>query len=123
MMSGTPSIPGILAVREGARVIAEAGIDAIRQKAIALTSMTVDLYDEWFAPLGFSLGSPRDALMRGGHVTVSRPDARQLAGRLVAAGVLVDFRTPDAVRIGLSPLPTSFAEVFDALALMRELAR
>jgi kynureninase len=123
MMSGTPSIPGILAVRQGARVIAEAGIDAIRQKAIALTSMTIDLYDEWFAPLGFALGSPRDALIRGGHVTVSRSDARQLAGRLVAAGVLVDFRTPDAVRIGLSPLPTSFAEVFDALALMREMAR
>ena len=58
MMSGTPSIPGILAVREGARVIAEAGIEAIRQKAIALTAMTVDLYDEWFAPLGFCARLP-----------------------------------------------------------------
>jgi kynureninase len=123
MMSGTPSIPGILAVREGAAVIAEAGIEPIRTKAVALTEMAVALHDEWFAPLGFSLGSPRDPRLRGGHVTVSRPDARELAGKLVAAGVLIDFRTPDAIRIGLSPLPASFVEVWDALATMRELAR
>jgi kynureninase len=123
MVSGTPFVPGILAVREGARVIAEAGIDAIRAKAVALTEMTVALHDEWFAPLGFTLGSPRDPLLRGGHVTLARTDARELAGKLVSAGVLVDFRTPDAIRIGLSPLPASFVEVWDGLATMRELAR
>jgi kynureninase len=123
MMSGTPSIPGILAVREGARVIADAGIEAIRTKAVALTEMTIALHDEWFVPLGFTLGSPRDSRRRGGHVTISRPDARELSARLVDAGVLIDFRTPDAIRVGLSPLPASFAETWDALAALRDLAR
>jgi kynureninase len=122
MMSGTPSIPGVLAVREGSRVIAEAGIDAIRAKAVALTEMVVALHDAWLVPLGFSLGSPRDPARRGGHVTICRSDARELSAALIEAGVLVDFRTPDAIRIGLSPLPASFTEVWDAMAKIRDLA-
>jgi kynureninase len=122
MMSGTPTIPGVLAVRQGAEVIAQAGIGAIRAKAVALTEMVVSLYDEWLAPRGFSLGSPRDAARRGGHVTIARPDARELSTNLIVAGVLVDFRTPDAIRIGLSPLPASFTEVWDAMAMIRDLA-
>ncbi len=123
MLSGTPSILGVLAVREGAAVIAEAGIAAIRAKAVALTEMAIALHDEWLAPLGFSLGSPRDSAHRGGHVSVVRGDARELSPELIKAGVLVDFRTPDAIRIGLSPLPAGYAELWDAMDVMRRLAR
>jgi len=123
MISGTPAVLGILAVREGAAVIAEAGIGAIRGKALALGEMTIALADEWLAPLGFGLGSPRDGARRGGHVSLVRDDARALCAALVEDGVIPDFRTPDAIRIGLSPLPTSFVEVWDGLDLMRELAR
>ncbi len=122
MMSGTPSIPGILAVREGAALIAEAGISSVRAKAVALTEMVIELFDAWLAPLGFTLGSPRDPGRRGGHVTVSRADARQLCAKLIEHGVIPDFRTPDAIRIGLSPLPASFTEVWDAMDLIRQLS-
>jgi kynureninase len=105
MISGTPAVLGILAVREGARVIADAGIDAVRAKIVALTEMVLTLTDEWLVPLGFGIGSPRDADRRGGHVSITRPDARELCAQLTAVGVLPDFRTPDAIRIGLSPLP------------------
>jgi kynureninase len=121
MISGTPAVPGILAVREGAAVIAEAGIGAIRAKAVALTEMVVTLTDEWLVPQGFSLGSPRDSTRRGGHVSINRPDAREICGRLIEAGVLADFRAPQTIRIGLSPLPTSFTEVWDALDVIRKL--
>ena len=121
MRSGTPPIPAILAVREGAAVIAEAGIGAIRAKAVALTDMVVALTDEWLVPQGFSLGSPRESALRGGHVSVNRPDAREVCARLIDAGVLADFRAPSSIRIGLSPLPTGFAEVWDAMDRMREL--
>ena len=122
MISGTPSIPGILAVRQGARVIGEAGIEAIRAKALALTEMVVALTDEWLVPLGFGLGSPRDGSRRGGHVSITRADARALCQQLINAGVLPDFRAPDAIRIGLSPLPASFTEVWDAMSVIRRLA-
>jgi kynureninase len=121
MLSGTPAIPGILAVREGAAVIAEAGIPAIRAKAIALTEMVISLTDEWLLPQGFSLGSPRDHARRGAHVSINRPDARQVCADLIDAGVLADFRAPHTIRIGLSPLPTGFTEVWDAMDAIRRL--
>jgi kynureninase len=121
MLSGTPPLLGILAVREGAAVIAEAGIGAIRAKAVALTDMVVALTDEWLVPQGFTLGSPRDSASRGAHVSINRPDAREVCGRLIDAGVLIDFRTPDTIRIGLSPLPNSFTEVWDAVDRIRQL--
>jgi len=123
MISGTPAVLGILAVREGARVIAEAGIENIRAKTLLLSEMVIALTDEWLVPLGFSIGSPRAATQRGGHVSITRSDARQLCAALTAVGVIPDFRTPDAMRIGLSPLPASFGEVWDAMAIIRDLAR
>lgn len=121
MLSGTPPVLGILAVREGARLITEAGIGAIRRKAEQLTSLGIDLADEWLLPQGFSLGTPREADRRGGHITLHRADARQVCADLIAAGVLPDFRTPDAIRVGLSPLPTRYAELWDAMRVLRDL--
>ena len=121
MLSGTPPLLGVLAVREGAAVIAEAGIAAIRAKAVALTEMVVSLTDEWLLPQGFSLGSPRQAERRGAHVSINRSDARAVCARLIEAGVLADFRTPSTIRIGLSPLPASFTEVWDAVDTIRAL--
>ncbi|MEO7125500.1 MAG: kynureninase [Nakamurella sp.] len=122
MMSGTPTIPGILAVREGVRLIGEAGIDAVRAKSVALTEMVLTMYDAVLAPLGFELGSPRDPARRGAHVTIRRADARELTAEIIARGVIPDFRTPDGIRLGLSPLPASFTEVWDAVEIIRQVA-
>lgn len=122
MLSGTPPLLGLLAVREGAAVIAEAGIGAIRAKAVALTEFTLAYAHEHLVPLGFSVASPADPERRGGHFTIARADARELSARLIDAGVLIDFRAPQGIRIGLSPLPTSFTEVWDALDVIRRLA-
>ena len=121
MLSGTPSIPGILAVREGTRIIQEAGIEAIRAKVVALGEMVISLTDTWLGPLGFRLGSPRNPARRGGHVSIRRSDARELCAALITAGVLPDFRAPDAIRIGLSPLPATYVEVWDAMAVVRDI--
>jgi kynureninase len=122
MMSGTPSIPGILAVRAGTALIAEAGIEAIRDKSVALTEFAIDMYDAVLAPLGFNLGSPRESQRRGGHVTIRRGDARELTQAIIARGVIPDFRTPDGIRLGLSPLPATFTEVWDAVEIIRQVA-
>lgn len=122
MMSGTPPLLGLVGVREGAAIISEAGIGAIRAKAIALTELTIAYAREHLVPLGFSIASPLDPARRGGHVTIARADARELSTRLIDAGVLIDFRAPRGIRIGLSPLPTSFTEVWEALDVIRRLA-
>jgi kynureninase len=108
---GTPGILGLVGVETGVAMVAEAGIGRIRAKGIALTEYAIRLFDARLAPLGFELGSPRDPARRGAHVSIRRPDARGLLDRLIAAKVLPDFREPDSIRLGLSPLTTSFVEV------------
>jgi kynureninase len=121
-LTGTPGVLGLAAAEEGIRVSVEAGIDAIRAKGIALTEYAIALHDAWLAPLGFSLGSPREAARRGSHVSVRRADARGLTRRLIEADVLPDFRAPDSIRLGLSPLTTSFTDVARGMAILAALA-
>ena len=121
MLSGTPHVSGIVAVDEGVRLVAEAGIDRIHAKARGLTAMVVDLVDDWLVPQGAALASPRDPERRGGHVTVRVADARTVTAKLIAAGVVPDFRHPDLIRLGLSPLTTSYAEAWTALDVMRRI--
>ena len=64
-LAGTPPILGLAAVEAGVALTAEAGIDAIRSKSVALTALMIALRDEWLAPLGFELGTPRDAARAG----------------------------------------------------------
>ncbi len=122
-LTGTPGILGLAAAEEGIRVSAEAGIERIRAKGIALTEYAIALHDAWLAPLGFTLGSPRDAARRGSHISVRRRDARLLTAAMIAAGVLPDFRAPDSIRLGLSPLTTRFADVARGMEILRDLAR
>ena len=121
-LTGTPGILGLAAAEEGIRIVAEAGIERIRAKSVDLTEYAIDLHDAWLAPLGFELGTPRQAGHRGGHVSVRHPAARELTAELIARGVIPDFRAPDSIRLGLSPLTTSFEEVHRGMALIRDLA-
>jgi kynureninase len=121
-LTGTPTILAVAAVEEGVRLAAEAGIERIRAKGIALTEYAIELHDAWLAPLGFTLGSPRDSSRRGAHVAVRRADAKQLCAALMRDGVVTDFREPDSIRLGLSPLTTSFADVRRGIHRLTELA-
>lgn len=115
MLSGTPSVLGIVAVQEGLNLIDEVGLDQIRAKAVDLTEYVIALADQRLAPLGATVASPRAAAERGGHVTIRCADAAAVTQRLVAAGVVPDFRNPDLIRLGLSPLTTSYVETWTAL--------
>jgi kynureninase len=122
-LTGTPGILGLAAAEEGIKVTAEAGVDRIRAKGIALTEYAIALHDDLLAPLGFALGSPRQAARRGAHISIRRADARELTRRMIDARILPDFRAPDSIRLGLSPLTTSFADVRRALDGIAQLAR
>ena len=122
-LSGTPPVLALAAVDEGLRVVAEAGIHAIRTKGIALTEFAVKLADAALAPLGVSVASPRDPARRGAHVALAHPDAKALCAGLIEGRVIPDFRRPDVIRFGFSPLTTRFVDVWDGVAALRELLR
>jgi kynureninase len=120
-LAGTPPILALTAVEAGVAVVAEAGLDAIRAKSAALTAYAVERLDQDLAPLGCRLGSPRDPAKRGSHVAVRHPEAWALADRLLASGVVTDFRQPDVIRFGLSPLTTSFGDIARGVEALRVL--
>ena len=107
-LSGTPPILGMQAMRDMIALIDEAGLEAVRAKSIALTEYALELVDELLPHA--VLASPRDAAHRGGHITIDDARFPELMPRLWAAGVIPDFRRPNGIRLGLSPLSKSFAE-------------
>ena len=118
---GTPGILGLTAAEAGIALSAEAGAGPIRAKSVALTEYAIELLEAWLAPLGCSLGSPRDSARRGSHVSIRHPDAKRLTAELIERHVIPDFREPDSIRIGLSPLTTSFEDVHRGLGALRGL--
>ena len=118
----SPSLIGIRCVQTAFSMIKEAGIDAIAQKAAVGTQMMIDLYDAWLAPLGIELNTSRDPKERGGHISLVHPDAAQICVALrQISNVIPDYRTPNSIRLAISPLPTSYVEVWDGFARMRDL--
>lgn len=109
--SGTPPILGMLSMQDMIALIGEAGIDAVRRKSVLLTEHAVALVDQRLAPQGVVLTSPRDVRQRGSHITIDHPRFKEINERLWEQGVIPDFRKPSGLRLGLSPLSTSFAEV------------
>ncbi|MDQ2661354.1 MAG: aminotransferase class V-fold PLP-dependent enzyme [Actinomycetota bacterium] len=142
-LSGTPPIVGMQAMRDMIALIDEAGaanrtpdgtepvgaggalgtgIAAVRAKSVALTSFGVEVADELLPSA--VLSTPRDPDRRGGHITLDHPSFEAIMPRLWKRGVIPDFRRPTGIRLGMSPLSTSFAEVEAGLnAIAEELAR
>jgi kynureninase len=82
----------------------------------------IDLHDAWLAPLGVQLQTPRAANERGGHVSLMHPDAAQICLALrKISNVFPDFRAPNSIRLAISPLPTSYVEVWDGFDRLRDL--
>jgi kynureninase len=125
-LSGTPPIVGMQAMRDMIALIDEAGplgtgIAAVRAKSVALTSFGIELVDQ-LLPTAV-LSTPRDPALRGSHITIDHPAFEALMPRLWARGVIPDFRRPTGIRLGMSPLSTSFAEVEAGLQAIAEQLR
>ena len=119
--TGTPPILGLTAAGTGIELSIEAGVDAIRAKSTALTEYAIELADAALTSLGVAIASPRRSTRRGGHVALVHPRARALTQELAEANVIADFRAPDVIRIGLSPLTTTFTDVHDGLNTLKRL--
>ncbi len=111
MLMGTPTIMALAACEVGVQLSAEAGMKAIHAKGSALTGFAIDLCDQF----GLPTPTPRDPARRGNHVAVEHPNAKALVHALHSRDILFDFREPNIIRAGCSPLTTRFADLFDGL--------
>ncbi|MBF8253249.1 MAG: kynureninase [Actinobacteria bacterium] len=118
----SPPLMGIRCVQTAFSMIQEAGIEAIAKKAAIGTQMMIELFDAWLAPLGLELNTSRLSHERGGHISLVHPDAAQICIALrEISHVIPDYRTPNSIRLAISPLPTSYVEVWDGIERMRDL--
>jgi kynureninase len=118
----SPSIIGLRCINTSFAMIEAAGIANIAKKCEIGTDLMVELFDSWLAPLGFSLLTPRDGSQRGGHITIGHADAEQISVALrQISKVIADYRTPNSIRLAISPLATSYCEVYDGFARIRDL--
>lgn len=118
----SPSLMGLRSIKRAFEMIELAGIAAIEKKAAAGTSMMIALFDQWLAPLGFTLNTPRDARSRGGHISLVHPEAERISVALRKfANVIPDYRVPNSIRVAISPLATSYVEVYDGFQRIRDL--
>jgi kynureninase len=118
----SPSIIGIRGIQVSFAMIEEAGIEVIAAKAATGTQMMIELFDEWLAPIGYTLLTSRNPRERGGHISLGHPDAARICVALRKfANVIPDYRTPDTIRLAISPLTTSYVEVWDGFQRIRDL--
>ncbi|GAB4100490.1 kynureninase [Sinomonas halotolerans] len=120
-ITGTPPILAMQPLAGMVELIAEAGgMEAVRAKSVLLTEFAAALAARDLAAFGVELASPRDPAERGSHITLNHPRFREVTAMLWERGVIPDFRPPHGLRVGLSPLSTSFAEVEAGIAAIRD---
>jgi len=118
---GTPPVLSLAALECGVDAVLAASMDAIRAKSIALTDLFIALVEDRCAGHGFTLVTPRDSAARGSQVSISvTADGYAIMQALIARGVIGDFRAPDILRFGFTPLYTRFADVWDAVERLRQ---
>ncbi len=119
-LAGTPTMLSLAAVEPSIELILEAGIDRLREKSVQQTEYLIALWEEMLKPLGVKLNSPRDANCRGSHVSLGHPEALRIDRALIdEMRVIPDFRFPDNIRLGIAPLYTSYADIYEGIARLR----
>lgn len=117
LLVGTPPILSMACIEPGVDMVLEAGMDRIRAKSVKQTEFLIELWERRLKPLGVQLNSPRASARRGSHVSFGHPEALRIDMALIEeVNVVPDFRAPDNIRFGVSPLYTSFQEIEEGVA-------
>jgi kynureninase len=120
-LTGTFPVLSLLAIEPGVDLLIEAGMPRLRAKSIRQSEYLIALWQEMLAPLGFTLNSPRDPDLRGSHVSLGHVDGLRIDLALIGEmKVLPDFRHPDNIRLGITPLYTTFSELHEAAVRLRK---
>lgn len=117
----SPSLLGLRCVNVSCEMVKQAGLKEIAKKAQTGTELMIDLYDEWLKDLGFVLMTSRDRKKRGGHISLMHEHAKNISVALRQfQRVIVDYRTPNQIRVAISPLAMSYDEIYRGMEKIRE---
>lgn len=118
-LCGTPPVLSMAALECGVDILLEADMARVREKSLALTDVFIELVQSRCAGFGLTLATPLDHALRGSQVSFHHPEGYAVMRALIAAGVVGDFRAPDIIRFGFTPLYVRFVDVWDAVEQLR----
>lgn len=119
-LCGTPPVLGLVALEAGVDLLCRADIGEIRKKSLYLAQLFIDLMDERCNNFGFELVSPLDPDQRGSQISYTHPNGYEIIQALKVMDVIGDFRSPNILRFGLTPLYLRYGDVFEAVERIRE---
>ena len=120
-LCGTPPVVSLAMVECGLEVFEETTMDAIRAKSLQLTDLFIELVESRCAAHPLGLVTPREHARRGSQVSFTHPHGYAVMQALIARGVIGDYREPEIMRFGFTPLYTSFADVWDAVEILKDI--
>jgi kynureninase len=120
-LCGTQPIVSLALVECGLEIFEQTGMQAIREKSLALTDLFIELVEARCGGHPLGLVTPRAHARRGSQVSFTHPHGYAVMQALIARGVIGDYREPAIMRFGFTPLYTSFAEVWDAVEILRQI--
>ncbi|MDR3512699.1 MAG: kynureninase [Caulobacteraceae bacterium] len=120
-LCGTPSVLALLALEVGVDLFNEASMATVSEKSQRLCSMFIDLVEDRCAGFGLQLVTPRDPAVRGSHVSFAHPDSYPIMQAMIERGVIGDFRAPDVLRCGFTPLYVGYEDVWRAVEIIHDI--
>ena len=118
---GTPPVISLAALEVGVDLLLEADMQALRRKSLAQSRLFAALAEQFLGEYGFELVSPRDDESRGSQVCLSHLHAWPITQALIERRVIGDFRAPDILRFGFTPLYLGYVELWDAMCILRDI--
>ncbi len=120
MLVGTASQLGLIALEQALQAFDGVDMQQLRRKSEQMTDLFIRLVEQELAPYGFGLASPRDAAQRGSQVSLTHAEGYAIMQALIARGVIGDFRAPEILRFGFAVLYVSFRDVWNAVAIIKD---
>lgn len=121
-LTGTPPVMSIAPIEVGVDILLEAGMDRIRLKSVQQTEYLIALWQELLRPYGFSLNSPTNFDRRGSHISIGHPEGWRINQCMIQEmRIIPDFRAPDNIRLGITPLYTTFVELHTAVSRIQQI--
>jgi kynureninase len=120
-LCGTPPILSLALVECGLDIALGADITAVRAKSLALTDLFIRLVEDRCAAHPLTLITPREHAARGSQVSFRHPGGYAVMQALIARGVIGDYREPEVLRFGITPLYVGHADVWDAVEALRDI--
>ncbi len=120
-MCGTQPVTSLAMIEVGLDIALEADMSAVRAKSLELTDLFIELVETRCAEYGLELVTPREHERRGSHASFRHEHGYEIMAALIERGVIGDYREPEVLRFGITPLYLSRSDIWDAVEILREI--